>query len=421
LRIIIIAQLFPPDMGGGATRAYNVAKGLVANGCEVTIVCAFPHYPSGNIPAEYKWKAVVRENVDGLSIIRTPVPPIASQGFAKRIILFLAFALTSLFALPMTGRADCIWSANPNLISIFPGKVYSLLKRSPIALNVDDLWPEDMGLRENGLPYKFVRLLARVAYATAKIITPVSPGYVEIMKRSYGVQGEKIRVIRGGVDMSKFGKTNDDAPPSEFTVSYSGAFSKAYDFEQVLLAAKQLEAKSSEIHFLIQGKGELAESIRSTIVRLRLHNVTLVDKVFTRDEVASLLKRSSVLILPLIDFGHPYRGISSKLYEYQAAGKPILCCADGLPSTHVRETKSGIVVKPGDFESLATAILFLKQHPDVANQLGENGKKFVEEAFTIEKVGLEMKMALQEIRQKNYVHGESPAIGLELLCCLCRP
>ena len=56
MRVLIIAQYFPPDMGGGATRAYNVAKGLLKAGCDVTVVSAFPHYPTGNVPRKYRWK-----------------------------------------------------------------------------------------------------------------------------------------------------------------------------------------------------------------------------------------------------------------------------------------------------------------------------------------------------------------------------
>jgi len=54
LRVLILAEYFPPDMGGGATRAYNVARGLVLNGCEVTVVAAFPHYPNEeSLPSIY--------------------------------------------------------------------------------------------------------------------------------------------------------------------------------------------------------------------------------------------------------------------------------------------------------------------------------------------------------------------------------
>jgi len=66
----------------------------------------------------------------------------------------------------------------------------------------------------------------------------------------------------------------------------------------------------------------------------------------SRDEVAELLTQADVLLLPLRDFGRPYLGISSKLYEYQAVGKPIICCAEGEPTRYVKEIISGIVVKP---------------------------------------------------------------------------
>lgn len=45
----MIAQHFPPDRGGGATRAYNMTKGMVLSGCDLTEIAAFPHHPTGNI------------------------------------------------------------------------------------------------------------------------------------------------------------------------------------------------------------------------------------------------------------------------------------------------------------------------------------------------------------------------------------
>jgi len=50
MHVLILSQIFPPDMGGSATRAYNVAKGLVLNRVKVTVVAGFPPYPTGNVP-----------------------------------------------------------------------------------------------------------------------------------------------------------------------------------------------------------------------------------------------------------------------------------------------------------------------------------------------------------------------------------
>lgn len=74
MRVLIIAQYFPPDMGGGATRAYNAAKGLSKAGCAVTVVSAFPHYPTGDIPEEYRRKPLSIEYESELKVIRISFP-----------------------------------------------------------------------------------------------------------------------------------------------------------------------------------------------------------------------------------------------------------------------------------------------------------------------------------------------------------
>ncbi|MDI6846760.1 MAG: glycosyltransferase [Candidatus Bathyarchaeia archaeon] len=93
----------------------------------------------------------------------------------------------------------------------------------------------------------------------------------------------------------------------------------------------------------------------------------------------------------------PYLGISPKLYEYQAAGKPIICCAEGEPARYVKETRSGVVVKPRDYEALANAVLYLRKNEDVAEELGGNGRKYVEDKLSIEKIGLKMRMVFKKV------------------------
>ena len=73
LNVLIVTQYYPPDLGGSATRAYNVAKGLVLNGCSVTVVAAFPHYPSGKIPREYRWMPFRVERRKGIKVARSMI------------------------------------------------------------------------------------------------------------------------------------------------------------------------------------------------------------------------------------------------------------------------------------------------------------------------------------------------------------
>ncbi|RLE38040.1 hypothetical protein DRJ17_05175 [Candidatus Woesearchaeota archaeon] len=390
MHVLIIAQYFPPDMGGGATRAYNVAKGLVLNGVKVTVITAFPHYPHGKIPQKYRWKPLVIEHMDGIRVIRTLILPLESKGLINRLILFITFMITSLFAIPIVGKIDVIWAANPNIISFFPAMIYGTIFRRPVTMNVDDLWPEDLyffGLTsKDSLLFKIGEQMARIAYHKAKAITPISPGYVPVIVKRYGANPNKVHVVRAGVDTNKFKPMKVLKEKNKFIVLYSGAFSVAYDFDQVLKAAKLLE-KHKDIEIVLQGGGELLPEIKKKVKELGLKNVKIIDKILSREEVAKLLNTADALLLPLRDFGRPYLGISSKLYEYQAVGKPIICCAEGQPAKYIKETGSGVVVAPHDYRALAEAILNLKNNPKLCDKMGVNGRGYVEKNVSIDRLG----------------------------------
>ena len=401
LNVLIIAQYFPPDLGGAATRAYNAAKGLTLNGCKVTVLTAFPHYPHGKIPNEYRWKPFKVEWFRKIRVIRTFILPLESKGLARRLILFLSFLTSSLFVISLPKSVDVVWAANPDVFIMILALIYSKVKRCPVVSNVDDLVIEDLYdlemVREGSATSEILETLAKMVYDKAKAITPISPGYVEYLSKKYGVEKSKVHVVRGGVDLTIFKQcASQQNARRKFTVLYSGAFSVAYDFEQVLKAAKIVEEKDGEVEFVLQGKGELANQIKSKIKELSLNNVTVVDKLFSREEVAELLNQTDTLILPLRGFGKPYLGISSKLYEYQAVGKPIICSAEGQPADYVKETNSGVVVKPGDYKKLAEAVIFLKENPEKAGEMGEQGRRYVENNATIKTVGLELKKVLEE-------------------------
>lgn len=400
MHVLVISQIFPPDLGGGATRAYNLAKGLTLNGVTVTVICGFPHYPSGHVPKHMRKKPLVTEYLEGIKIYRTFVPPLPAKGLINRVLLFLSFLISSIFPLVFIRKIDAIFAANPNVLSIFPSLLYKAVYRCALVLNVDDLWPEEVEpeITESKILRKIGEMLAKIAYTMADAITPISPGFIKVICEKYRINPRKINIIRAGVDLSKFklSRFKHSSKRKTFKILYSGAFSIAYDFNQVLLAAKMLE-EFDDIEFILQGGGELADYLKYRVKSLGLKNVKVIDKVISRDEVAELLSDADVLILPLRDFGQPYLGLSSKLYEYQAAGKPIICCANGVPSHYVVETKSGITIKPGDYKALARAVLYLKNNPRVAKQMGSNGKRFVERYASIESIGQKVREILKTL------------------------
>jgi glycosyltransferase involved in cell wall biosynthesis len=401
MRVLVVAQYFPPDLGGSATRAFNLAKGLALNGCRVTVVTGFPHYPHGNIPKEYRWVPLKVEWMGNVKVFRTLMPPVKSEGILKRLVLMGFFAVSALFALPFVGKVDAVWAS-----SWVPGLIYGRVKRKPVALNEDDLTLEDVVdlnlMDEDSLIIRVAEWVYRLFLIKGDVVTPVSSAYVETLSKKYWVDESQIHVVIGGVDLSVF-KPCASKPRSakKFVVLYSGAFSVAYDFEQIFKAAKIVEEKCGDVEFVLQGIGELAGSMRSTIDELNVKSVRIVDRLLSREDVAELLCQADVLVLPLVEFNTPYRGMSSKLYEYQAVGKPIICCSRGLPSVFVKETNSGLAVYPGDYLALSEAVIELKRNSEMARMMGENGRKYVESEASIEAVGLKMKEIFETLTQKR--------------------
>jgi glycosyltransferase involved in cell wall biosynthesis len=273
-------------------------------------------------------------------------------------------------------------------------------------LDVCDLTVEDLAMlklaKKDSLFLKIAATIYRVFYVKGDAIAPISPGYVETIAKKYCVKKSKIHVIDVGVDITDFRNSIvvDNAKGRSFKVFYAGVLGIGYDFEQIFQAAKILKEKRINAEFILHGTGECLESLRTRIKELNLTNVKLSDKLLgSRKEVGSFLNEGDALILPLKDYGGPYPGIPSKLYEYQAVGKPIICCAEGEPAKYIEQSNSGIVVKPQDSEALVRAVLYLIRNVEIARVMGENGRKYVERELTLIAIGSKMKKLLTKLEK----------------------
>lgn len=413
MHALVIAQYFPPDMGGGSTRAFNVVKGLLSKGCKVTLIAAFPHYPQGKVPLEYKDKPIVPEQVQGLKVFRVWVPSLPSTNIVNRILLHICFVITSLFAFPFISGFDVIWAANPNLFCFYSAIVYGFLRRKPVVRNVDDLWPEvfyELGLVRSKLMQTFLDFLAWISYASAAAITPLSLGYKLNIVDKYRICADKIQVIEVGVDSVKpliaSGNSNE-----RFVVMYSGILGFGYDFDIVLDTARLL-AENKDVLFVIRGVGELAPKLRRKISILGLQNVILDTRFLPKDELAELLGSADVFVLPMASVSFVEEGLPTKVFEYQAYGKPIVCVSSGEPARYVESTESGVVVKPGDCEALAKAILRLREDRDFAKRLGASGRRYVENNLSTEKIGFKMVAVLNHVlRDSSRIRKAEPHLA----------
>ncbi|MBN1479389.1 glycosyltransferase [candidate division KSB1 bacterium] len=97
--------------------------------------------------------------------------------------------------------------------------------------------------------------------------------------------------------------------------------------------------------------------------------------------VAGKIQQTKIGIIPLPPLAKFYKNIPLKMFEFMGCGVPMVL-ADLPPS---RQFVAGLnccfAVQPDDIDAYVDAITFLLNHPAVAAQMGENGKKSVFEKY----------------------------------------
>jgi len=397
MHFLIIAQYFPPDIGGASTRAYNIAKALILKNHSVTVITAFPHYPYGNIPKQYSKKFISKEKIEEINIIRTWVPKLPHNTTFNRILLHSSFVISSTFALRHVKKFELIFAMNPNFFSFYAANFYRILFRKNIIRNVDDLWPEvfyDLGIVRSTLSKKILDFFSKISYSIPKFIIPISDGYTDILISKYKISKNKIEVIEHGVDTTKFVKSNHENKIKR--VVYSGAITVGYDFESIIKCAKFLENES--VKFIIRGRGDYVPTLQKLIEKNQVNNVDLETTYLSQDKLIGFLQSSDIFLLPMSPLKTIDAGVPTKIYEFFALSKPVVCISEGGLKKLLEKTNSGIVVPHNNFKLLADSIMKLISNPDLCKELGNNGYQYVQNFVTLEKIGTRLEKIIYKVK-----------------------
>src|SRR5205809_7945542 len=91
VRVTILTQYYPPEIGAPQARLSELASALVRRGHDVTVLTAMPSYPVGRIYPGYGG-LLRRERRDGVEVIRTAVFPTQRADFLGRLANYFSFA-----------------------------------------------------------------------------------------------------------------------------------------------------------------------------------------------------------------------------------------------------------------------------------------------------------------------------------------
>jgi glycosyltransferase involved in cell wall biosynthesis len=392
MRILIWTQYFWPEN----FHINAVARNLLAQGNEVTVLTGKPNYPEGKIFDGYRAMGIQREAYSGIEIIRIPLRQRGKNSGKGMALNYLSFIISGYLFAPYALRGkkfDTVFVYAPSpLLQALPAIYVSWLKRAPLVLWVQDIWPDALvatGFIKSRLVLGMVGLAVRYIYRFSDSILIPSEGFRASVER-WSSNKERIRFFPNSAEdaLPDLTKRTINAQLAEdvaasFSVVFAGNIGTAQSCETIIWAAILLQSDLA-IKFYLVGSGSMAVDVSRNIADRRLKNVIMTGQLPIEDMFA-IFSSASVLLLTLRDEPALSTTIPSKLQSYLAAGKPVIACCNGDAASVVTKANAGLACPAGDASALAEAVLKLFQMtPEERVRLGENGRAHFEAHYRLQ-------------------------------------
>ena len=406
MKVLYFHQHFSTPKGATGIRSYQMAKRLLHHGHSVTMVCGSNIAGSTGLDGPFN-KGVRRGNVDGIDIIELDLAYSNHDGFIKRILTFLKFALRSI-GLAFTEKYDLVFATTTPLTAGIPGIFARLLRGKPFVFEVRDLWPElpkAMGVITNPIVLGLMSILEWASYRSAHRCIGLSPGIVKGIT-ARGVSKDKVALIPNGCDLNIFAGDAiswrpKDVAETDLMAVFTGTHGLANGLDAVLDAAVELKNRGrDDIKLVLIGQGKLKPQLQVRAAQENLSNVIFHDPV-NKEKLAGLMVSADIGLQVLADIPAFYYGTSpNKFFDYIAAGLPVLNNYPGWLAGMIERDQCGYSVPPRNPSLFADALEHAADNREGLKIMGENSRKLAEREFDREKLADEWVKWLERVKIK---------------------
>lgn len=225
--------------------------------------------------------------------------------------------------------------------------------------------------------------MQRFAWSRVDQVLSVSSRLAERMARATGFPLARIRTIRNGVDLARFGATRRaharstlELAENELVIGTVGRLVPVKDHSNLLDALARLHARGIAATLVIAGDGPLRGTLESQVVALGLDG--RVRFLGYRPDVETVLAALDIFVL-----SSESEGLSNTILEAMAAGVPPVATAVGGSDELVERGVSGLLVPPKDAEALTCALAELCVSVDRRLAMGQAARERAATQFSL--------------------------------------
>jgi glycosyltransferase involved in cell wall biosynthesis len=355
LRVLIVAGIFPPDIGGPATYVPEIAKALVERGHRVTVVTLSDRCGVDDRGYAFRVVRLSRRGWKPLRWART-VTEIAWRGRDTDVLFANGLGLETALAARLIGK--------PLVTKIVGDVAWEKATRSGWSTVGFEAFQSQRLSRRVELVKALRRWWVRQG---DRVITPSA--YLATVVRGWGVPASKVEVIPNAVEPNGAdvpSKRADDESGRAVTV---GRLVQWKHVDEVIRVLPDLPG----LELLIIGDGPERAKLEAVAVELRLEPRVTFAGPLSRREAARHMALCDLFVL-----NSSYEGLPHVVLEAMALGLPVVATAVGGTGEIIRHRQNGLLIGTERSE-LRQAIAEVLSDRELRRRLGDGGRKTVAE------------------------------------------
>lgn len=411
MRVIILTQYFPPEIGAPQNRLFELAVRMADKGVDMQIFTAMPNYPKMEIMEGYKGKLYTFEASNNLKIHRSFIFVSKRKSILFRLLNYFSFVFSSLLiGIFKLKKADVLICESPPLFLGISGWILAKIKGAKFIFNVSDLWPESaekLGLVTNKTFLNLATYLEEFCYRKSILVTGQTQGICKNIKSRF--PNKEVFWLPNGVDEKFFNieqsenlvdwRKENGFSSDDFILLYAGIIGHAQGLEVIINAAAKL-IEYPHIKFILLGAGPEKEKLMALSASKKLNTIYFIDAQ-PKSSMPAIVNAIDVAVIPLKKLDLFLGAIPSKIFENLAMKKPILLGVDGeAKELFIEKGKAGLFFEPENYNELADKILLLNNDRSKIKEYGLNGYNYVLNNFSRNKIANDFVLQLNKINLK---------------------
>jgi glycosyltransferase involved in cell wall biosynthesis len=395
-----------PDRPSG-TRHYDLARQMLRRGHPVTVFASGFSHVTQREERLGNGQLYRSQWFDGVRFVWLRTIPYRGNTWRRQANM-LSFLVVFLIVQTRFSAPEAVVGSTVHPFAALGAWLVARARGGRFLFEIRDLWPQtlvDLGaMRQGSVGERLLRALEALLVRRATTVIALLPGVRDYL-RDQGLPADHVVYLPNGVDLAIFdelAQADDEGAPAavgsglatirelrsqgRLVVGYVGSFGRVNDVGVIIEAAALAEVRApGRVAVVLIGDGPERSDLERRAADVA--SVAICPAVAKRFVPRVLVELDAAVVHATATPVYRYGMSFNKLFEYMAAGRPVIfACASAYDP--VAAEGAGLTVAPDDPEALAAALLGLVDIGPVArSRMGASGRRHVEREHSIERLG----------------------------------